>query len=260
MRARLATEPGYPDRPNEDWAGVAATGVAVLLDGLSEAGGTGCVHGTPWYVHQLGGRLLTGAGDPARPLPDVLAAAIAEVRGLHADTCDLTHRGSPGATVAVVRETPAGWDYLVLSDAVVVLGTGPEPTVVTDRRVREHEPPPGRSLDRQIVALQGLRNRPCGYWVAQVDPDAAGYALTGTVPAGEAVLLSDGAALAVTDFGAFGWAELTRLVRDEGPAALLAVTRELEGRDPDRVVWPRYKTHDDATALWVTTTGPGAAR
>jgi hypothetical protein len=252
VRARLATEPGYPDRPNEDWAGVATTGVAVLLDGLSEAGGTGCVHGTPWYVHQLGGRLLTGAGDPARPLPDVLAAAIEEVRVAHGGHCDLTHPGSPGATVAVVREAAAGWDYLVLSDAVVVLDTGPEPVVVTDRRVEAHEPPPGGSLDRQIVALQGRRNRPGGYWVAQVDPAAAGYALTGTVPAAQAVLMSDGAALGVTDFGAFGWAELVRLVRDGGPGALLAVTRELEDRDPDRVVWPRYKTHDDATAVWVT--------
>jgi hypothetical protein len=56
MRAALATQPGSPDAANEDWAGVLAPGLAVVLDGLSapDGTGTGCRHGTPWYVSQLG--------------------------------------------------------------------------------------------------------------------------------------------------------------------------------------------------------------
>jgi hypothetical protein len=33
---------------------------------------------------------------------------------------------------------------------------------------------------------------------------------------------------------------------------VITTTRELAARDPDRTVWPRYKVHDDATAVLVT--------
>jgi hypothetical protein len=52
---------------------------------------TGCRHGTPWFVGQLGQRLLTLASDPTRSLVDALAEAIRQVAGLHPD-CDLTIR------------------------------------------------------------------------------------------------------------------------------------------------------------------------
>ena len=61
-------------------AGIAAPGLAVVLDGLSapDGTGTGCRHGTPWYVRQLGPRLLTLASDPSNSLADALAEAIAK--------------------------------------------------------------------------------------------------------------------------------------------------------------------------------------
>jgi hypothetical protein len=250
MRATVATAPGRPDHPNEDWAAVTPAGVAVVLDGLSESGDTGCVHGTAWYARQLGARLLTLATDVDRALVDALAGAIDDVRPMHGGRCDLRHPASPGATVAVVREHAIGWEYLVLSDAIVVIDTAAQPTVVTDRRVTDHLAAPGTGWADLIRHLQEVRNRPGGYWVAQVDPDAAGYALTGTVDTtGSAILLSDGAALTVTDFDALSWRGLVDLAEARGPDALIAVTRELELRDPDGRVWPRYKTHDDATAV-----------
>ena len=49
MRAALATQAGSPDSANEDWAGILAPGLVVVLDGLSapDGTGTGCRHGTP---------------------------------------------------------------------------------------------------------------------------------------------------------------------------------------------------------------------
>jgi hypothetical protein len=84
MRAALATESGSPDAANEDWGGVLAPGLAIVLDGLSapDGTGTGCRHGTPWYVNQLGPRLLALASDPSRSLADALAEAIRQVASL----------------------------------------------------------------------------------------------------------------------------------------------------------------------------------
>jgi hypothetical protein len=104
MRAAIATQAGSQDTANEDWAGVLAPGLAVVLDGLSapDGTGTGCRHGTPWYVSQLGPRLLALASDPSRSLADALAEAIRQVASLHPG-CDLTHPGTPSATVVLLR-------------------------------------------------------------------------------------------------------------------------------------------------------------
>lgn len=249
MRASLASEPGEPGKPNDDWAATSASGVAVLLDGLSEGSSSGCRHGTGWYVRQLGWRLLAGAEDRATTLADVLARTIGEVAALHRADCALDHPGSPAATVAMLRQRGGELDYLVLADAVVVFDTGADPVVVTDQRVRGYQPA-GDDLTTVVDAQQRSRNTADGYWVAQANPAAAGHALTGSVAgAAGALLLSDGAALAVTDFDALSWRELLDIGFGPGPAELIAVTRELAARDPHRVVWPRLKLHDDATAV-----------
>jgi sulfur transfer complex TusBCD TusB component (DsrH family) len=124
MRAAVATQPGSPDTANEDWAGVLAPGLAVVLDGLSapDGTGTGCRHGTPWYVSQLGPRLLALAADPSRSLADALAEAIRRAASLHPG-CDLKHPGTPSATMVLLRAHDEGADYLALADAVL-LGIG----------------------------------------------------------------------------------------------------------------------------------------
>ena len=79
MNISLATAPGSPDHPNEDWIGATADTV-VVLDGLSAPAGfdSGCLHGTVWYVRRLGGRLLQLASDdPDTGLREHLRAAIA---------------------------------------------------------------------------------------------------------------------------------------------------------------------------------------
>lgn len=270
MQLALASQPATPGADNLDWAGAAACGAAVVLDGLTESVATGCRHGTAWYVRELGMRLLAGAVERDRPLADVLASALAAVAQAHGDGCDLAHPGSPGATVAIVRPADAVGtvEYLVLADAVVVLDAGGEPAVITDRRVDAHlrelraaaagpATEERAALDRLIEAQQGLRNQPGGYWVAGARPEAAGHAITGELTGVQAaLLLSDGAALMASDFGAASWRELVDLAALRGPAAVIAATRELADHDPDRTVWPRYKTHDDATAILLTLPTP----
>jgi hypothetical protein len=254
----LASTPGREDRVNEDWVGVSACGIAVVLDGLTEAGGTGCEHGTVWYVHELGARLIRLAGRRDGTLSEALRDAIVEVRDSHGSGCDLTHPGSPGATVAMARWNGRAVEYLVLSDAFVAIDpNGADPVVVSDDRMPDRlpaEPAPSPQDAERFAAVirarQRLRNRPGGYWVAQTDPHAAAEAVTGVVADCSAVvLLSDGAATLATMLGALSWRELVDLAVDRGPHELIAATREVEARDPNGEVWPRFKVHDDASAV-----------
>jgi Protein phosphatase 2C len=244
MQVTLATDPGTPGWPNEDFAAV-APGAAVLLDGCTtvpRTRDTGCRHGVAWYARTLGSALLgaiTAAEAP--PLADALAAAIGLVRASHETTCDLANPATPAATVTAVRVTPAGADLLALSDSVIAADYGPgrDPLVITD----DHRP-------------------------ASVSPAAAGQARTSTLPlAGMCgiALLSDGATRITDRYAQLSWPGLLAVLRGPGPAELIGQVRAAEASDPDAVRWPRHKARDDATAIYwpqpprAAGTGRGAA-
>lgn len=116
MRIELSTEPGRPDRPNEDFASGVLTapgrgGALVVLDGVTPPeDGAGCRHGVPWYVATLGGHLLaTAASRTALTLSQCLERAVAATADAHRGACDLYHPRTPQATVVAVRwsEGPA---------------------------------------------------------------------------------------------------------------------------------------------------------
>lgn len=269
MHAAIATQAGSPDAENEDWAGVLAPGLAVVLDGLSapDGTGTGCRHGTPWFVSQLGPRVLAQAADPARSLVDALAEAIQQVASLHPG-CDLKHPGTPSATMVLLRAHDDGADYLALADAVLLLEAVDGLKVVSDERVNQlagkereaaNRVPAGSALKlrrrAQLTrALRRARNRPGGYWVAAADPQAASQAITGSLPSKtlhRAVLLSDGASRLVDPFELATWEELLALLDESGPDELLRQVRAAEAVDPEGRQWPRTKRSDDATAVYL---------
>ena len=216
MRVTLATEPGTPGWPNEDFA-AAAPGAAVLLDGASQFprdADSGCVHGVAWYARTLGTGLLAQiTAEPAVPLPQALARAIAAVRDRHEDTCDLDHPATPAATVTALRLTPGRVDYLAISDSTIAADlSDDEPLIITDTR------PPSRAD------------------LATTDPAAAARACSGTIPLPGLrgiALLSDGAARLTDRFGLLPWPGALAVIRDAGPGELIRQVRAAEASDPD---------------------------
>ncbi len=267
MRAELVTVPGG-DKPNED-TGLASPDVIVVLDGLTSPPtlGSGCVHGTPWYVRRLAAHLATRAAiQEHKVLADVLAEAIDATANEHG-SCDLGHPGTPSAAVALLRRTQAGLDYLALADCTVAIAHDGRFDAFTDNRVDDIEPEehaavlaaPIGSDERQaklaayVEVQRGYRNQPGGYWVAGAVPEAAEQAITGSIPlhgAASAALMSDGASRYVDLFAIGDWAAAFAVMAG-GAARLIAEVREHEDRDPLCVRWPRYKRSDDATvAYW----------
>jgi hypothetical protein len=258
---------GSQSKPNEDFV-AASSSVAVVLDGLSAppALGTGCTHGTPWFVALLGSHLLSSATtQPDEPLQELVAGAITRVADAHGHTCDLEDPGTPASSVTMVREGDQGLDYLVLFDSVIVLDGPSGLKVVTDRRVdtvaqaeelaiREHpigSPAHQARVDELVAAQRRRRNQPGGYWVAGAKPAAAHQAVAGSLPRSlvtRAALLSDGASCLVERYGVGDWSWLLTVLQDQGPRHLISRAREAEATDPAGARWPRYKRNDDATA------------
>ncbi|HEY3200808.1 MAG TPA: hypothetical protein VGK55_09710 [Actinomycetes bacterium] len=269
MEVSFASRPGSLSRSNEDFV-AASPSVAVVLDGLSAPPplGTGCLHGTPWFVAHLGTQLVSAATTARdEPLQDLVASAITRVADSHAHTCDLDHPGTPSSSLVVLREQDQRVEYLLLFDSVIVLDGPSGLTVVTDRRVdavarqedlatREHPIGSRAHQDRvkRLVAVQRRhRNQPDGYWVAGARPAAAYQAVTGSQPhdqVSRAALLSDGVSCLVEPYTVVDWTELLDILQHDGPTQVISRVREVEDADPTGARWPRYKHSDDATAAF----------
>lgn len=254
---------GAPNRAvNEDRV-VSAPGFVCVLDGVTQPDGvdSGCVHGAAWYVDRLSAHLLAGhAVAPGRTLTEQLRGAIERVANEHAGTCDLSKPSTPASTVCMLREHRGRVDYLVLCDTTLVLDTGTVSVVTDDRFSRIITAL--RAGTVEVNALAGNRgytpgkwdyiNREGGYWIAAADPDAAGHAVTGSLPSAgagavrRAVLLTDGAACAVDRLGLMDWPGLLDLVQADGPEELIRRVRDAEhALTTARAV--AGKAHDDAT-------------
>ncbi|AOR32109.1 hypothetical protein BFF78_14495 [Streptomyces fodineus] len=260
MRTDLVSEPGDPNRPNEDFAGVGLPasgqgGCVIVLDGVTPPrGATGCLHSVPWFTARLGGALteLTVSGRDLT-LPDILSRAIERTAEAHAATCELSHPRTPQATVALARWSPDTVEYLVLSDSALLL-RGPDGTVtpvLDDRMARL----PRSALATDALVDATLRNKEGGFFTAAADPSVAARAVAGTLPRREVcalAALTDGATRWTEKFHEGDWRALFELVAKEGARSLVDRVRELETTDREtRTFLRRSKTHDDATVVYV---------
>ncbi|SCL25344.1 protein phosphatase 2C domain-containing protein [Micromonospora inyonensis] len=239
------------ERVNEDRV-FASNDTVVVLDGATQMRAeTGCRHDVAWFVDRLGCHLAAAlATEPDNSPETALARAIVDVRGLHEDSCDLTHADSPSATVAILRCRGAKLEYLVLCDTVIAFRRrGGNVHVVTDERLR-------RLPDDTQATKRALRNRIGGFWVAGTDPAAARNAVSGRVELADvdaALVLTDGVTRLVERYGV-SWPQLFALAETGGPDAVLRRLRAAEaatepGRFPD-------KTHDDATLVLCALAAP----
>ncbi|MGH3155299.1 MAG: protein phosphatase 2C domain-containing protein [Streptosporangiaceae bacterium] len=246
MQISHATRPSpTPGRVNEDLV-VSGPGWAFVLDGATPAPGaaTGCRHDVPWLVRRLARALATRLTLTAaeRPLPEILAGAIGELRDAHAGACDLGNPDSPSSTAAIARAGGTTLDYLVLCDSPILLRhTGGRLTVVADDRLARL--PGGPPYASELIRAR--RNQPGGFWVASTDPTAAYQAVCGQAELTEltdAALFTDGVTRLAEWYG-YPWPVILDYLRDQGPDALIDLVRAAERGYPH----PRHKQHDDAT-------------
>ncbi|MFE7118944.1 protein phosphatase 2C domain-containing protein [Streptomyces sp. NPDC057654] len=254
MRIELATRPGDPQRPNEDFVSVALPagghgGAMVLLDGVTPPPtSTGCTHGVPWFTARLGGALLElCASRRELTLSQCLAEAVERTAEAHRATCDLSHVRTPQATVVAARWDAERVEHLVLSDSALLI----------ERADGSVTP----VLDDRIEALAALgpvtddqRNAEGGFFTAAADPAVVARAVTGTTPRTDVrslAALTDGASRWVEMFGEGSWQDCLAVLRKEGPEGLIDRVRAVEDADPGGAAFRRWKRHDDAAAAFI---------
>lgn len=273
LEFRVATDPGTPDKPNEDAFAILPT-LAVVADGATSPRhlGDGCIHGPAWYAQTLVG--FVAAAHLSRPVAEpaeLLAEAIERTTHAHSGTCDVGHPGSPSATVAMLALSPEGHArWLVLGDCTFVADAGPGLLVVSDDRLsntshaeRAAVKEPGaasdpieyaRRIDALVLAQRAHRNRPGGFWVASTDPHAGYQSRKGSIAADvgsepPVALFTDGASRIVDLYRIHTWSTVLKKLETAGPSELLKQLREAEDKDLIADCFPRVKLRDDATAV-----------
>jgi hypothetical protein len=249
LHVTAASAPGG-SAPNEDHH-LVSDRWALVLDGITRYPDDGCVHDVPWYVSRLGAAIAERIAAPS--LIAALGEAIASVNGMH-DRCDLRNPVSPGATVGIVRLVDADIEWALLGDCSIVWRDHQGALHVrTDARLAELRDPPAAALvgglrRYPVEYLARVRNREGGFWVASTDPEAAGRAYTGSVPAdqvSEMLLCTDGLTRLTEQYGR-AWPALFELAAVDGVEGLIRLVREHGEAVPLRA-WA--KRHDDATGV-----------
>ena len=86
------------------------------------------------------------------------------------------------------------------------------------------------------------------------DPDVVQEALVGSIPraaVSRIALMTDGASRLVDVFGRATWRGALDVLDTVGPTGLIDQVRQLEVDDPEGRRWPRYKTSDDASVVYM---------
>ena len=258
---------GAADTPNDDRAG-SADSHAWVIDGATDLGPAGLVGprgGAAWLAAEAHAAFI--AAEDARiaalceGVAEQLAAAYARAR-----TRDPLGRWElPMASFLAARLDGAMIEYGWLGDCAGVLRSGARVTRLgSPRQEKDAEAERAAALageglgspERSVPILEELRksrSRP-GLRILGVEPETMAALETGRTPCApgdELLLMSDGFAALVDAYAAFDEVELMDALDRGGLLPLATRLREIETEDAACTRYPRFKTCDDATALWL---------
>lgn len=104
-----------------------------------------------------------------------------------------------------------------------------------------------------LRAARRRQNSKDGYWILGIDAAAAAHVRLAGFPFSRPVtglVFSDGFGSLVFDYHRYDPADFVRRAAAEGLQPLLGEIRKIEREeDPGCLLWPRFKRHDDATAM-----------
>lgn len=251
----------------EDLVGSTDRSVWVLdgTSGFSDRSFTDAASDGRWYVETLDGHIRDHI-QPGRTLKTALREAITDAAR---ELVDLVPQGAdesldtavkrfelPACTVSLVRWDDDELRYLNLCDssiryrttdaeAVRISAPGILSKVDAETQRRRHASDPDRSVMEYIRDTRAYANTPGGYWVAQLNPLAAEYAVTGRldVDTVESVVLHTDGLDPLAEWMS-GSTDILDVAAENGAEALI---RRLRAAERKAEVWddPGFNTGDD---------------
>jgi hypothetical protein len=251
-------------------------GTAVLLDGAAPRDSPGVApfaNDTVWLVRRFIEALArAGAGEVRERVERARAELKREYGGLCA-AAGVIPDELPFACLAIAEQSGATLDLYNMGDLTTLVRRrdgsverfGESAVRALDRRALDElrllhqagvEPHAERRerIGPTIKAHREQRNRLPGYDVLDLDAGGAErleHRRFDVAGVRDVLMLSDGFYRLVDTLERYTDPGLFEAVSQRGLASMLRELRELERDDAECVRSPRFKTHDDATALWL---------
>ncbi|MEP2829035.1 hypothetical protein [Parvibaculum sp.] len=272
------TDPGNSEKANEDAFGHSGAHVWVIDGATDVADGPliGAETGAHWLAHEASALFEANAARYGADLHglvrftiETLALRFGQERlrppnGRHewpSAAMALVHAGEGSLSCANFADC----DLILLedeSDEAHVYGvkhTSREARAVSRTAELIDALAPGERPFDNAAIMEYLRdnrrrqNTHDGYWILGIDPEAAAHMRHWEIPLTRPVtglLFSDGFGSVVFDYHRFDPATLVRRAALGGLSSIVAEVRQIEAvEDPDCLSCPRFKRHDDATAV-----------
>jgi hypothetical protein len=267
---------------NADWLGAAADTV-VLLDGAAPQHPhpvSGFANDAVWLVRRFveiftneRGDVASGGASVAERVESARSELAREYRSLCA-AAGFAPVEAPFACLALAHEAGSRLELLNMGDLTLLLQrTNGAIERFGDSAVRTLDREALGSLEREIAAgtashgervanvwpqiqrNRRLRNVLAGYDVLDPHVSCEGRMQRCCVQRSSVrsfLMLSDGFYRLVDTYRVYTDASLFQAVERSGLSTLLRELRSIEAEDAHCVRYPRFKQHDDATALWIT--------
>ncbi|MBX9815853.1 MAG: hypothetical protein A4S12_10795 [Proteobacteria bacterium SG_bin5] len=258
---------GDPAAANDDRGG-ASDVLAWVIDGATDLGEPGLVgtRGGAAWIAQEANAGFAATGDARLDLIcKGVAARIARRFEAVRTRAPLGRWELPCASFLAARVTPERLDFAWAGDCAALVKRGDlvervgplaearDDELAHAAGLAEH----GLGLKARpapiLESLRARRGRP-GQAVLGVEalaPPPLSFAAVPCAPGDELLLMTDGFAALIDQYAAFDARGLFAALAGEGLAGLAARLRAIEAADADCARYPRFKTSDDATALWL---------
>jgi serine/threonine protein phosphatase PrpC len=281
------SDPGRADKPNEDafghggdhtWVIDGATGVAdsELMGGPSDA---------QWLAQTASALFADHADGYGGDLKGLVRHAIEVMKATFERDATRAPNGRyelPSAAMTLMHSDGAHVTCANFADCRLVLldemgearvlgdhhkdreaASKARTAKLLDRLGPDDDPFADADVMKFLRRARDYQNRADGYWILGLDPHAVDHMRSWTVPLTgpmTGLLMSDGFASLVYDYKRLTPAELVRQARDEGLESVVRTIRHIEAvEDPQMKLYPRFKRHDDATAVLMRlTTSPAS--
>ncbi|MGR3434335.1 MAG: hypothetical protein ACU0CO_05525 [Shimia sp.] len=259
---------GRPGLASDDRCGVRG-GLAWVIDGATDIGPPGLMGaqgGAAWLAAEADAAF---AAATAPDLPAICAevfAALGAAFDGHRTRPVAAAWEVPKAAFAAIRLTQGRLEAAWAADCPVLHVSGDGVRWATGTPDTSGEAMAAAALGAGAGPIEGAilddrrahRARPDH---AALSPDAAAstaatrHDAVPVAPGDEVLLMSDGFASLVTDYGAHTPESLVQALHAGGLLPLFQELREIERGDAECRRFPRFKPSDDATALWLRVAG-----
>lgn len=250
---------GYSERAKVYW----------VIDGATCPFGATASLEVNRYVELLNANLLLSS-QKYSTLENILSNAISQTREVYLEVQEVP-KYTPSATVAMIKVSGNSVDYLVLGDCTVAFPS--KDLLVSDKRlelvavkerqalsnlvkqkVSEDSAEYIQCRQQLVIEEQKYRNKPNGFYVAELDPEVVKYAITSSVTledSSDIILMSDGLSRAYECLGLFeSTEELIQYIKTSGAHTLVKNIRLREEFLARKIGLP--SVHDDVSFLLLT--------